>query len=128
MNSCVIPFTLTIDIDECSQGHTHTCEQICTNVPGAYVCSCHFGYTLDANNRSCNGNHILESMKCTWSLQCICMMLDVDECMTRPVGFNCTQNHTCINTDGSYECICKPGYAGTAISCMGKLIIKRTHF
>ena len=48
-------------------------------------------------------------------------MLDIDECMT---GFNCTQNHTCINTDGSYGCICKTGYAGTAISCMGELTIK----
>ena len=55
-------------------------------------------------------------------------MLDVDECMTQPVGFNCTQNHICINNDGSYGCICKPGYTGTAISCMGEHIIKSTPF
>ena len=55
---------------------------------------------------------------------CICLMLDVDECMTQPVGFSCTQNHTCINNDGSYGCICKSGYAGTAISCLGELIVK----
>ena len=47
-------------------------------------------------------------------------MSDVDECIIQPIGFNCTRNHTCINTDGSYGCMCKPGYGGTALSCMGE--------
>ena len=31
------------DIDECPRG---VCDQLCTNIPGSYVCDCHPGYEL----------------------------------------------------------------------------------
>ncbi|XP_043917401.1 pro-epidermal growth factor isoform X2 [Protopterus annectens] len=45
--------TSCIDIDECAEGRLGVCGQICTNVPGSYICSCHPGYTLDSNKWSC---------------------------------------------------------------------------
>ena len=46
---------------------------------------------------------------------------DIDECTMDT--FLCHNNATCIDTDGSYECICKGGYSGNGTSCIGKLKI-----
>ena len=43
-----------LDINECIRG-TNGCAQLCNNTLGSYVCSCNSGYTLDADNRTCNG-------------------------------------------------------------------------
>ena len=36
---------------------------------------------------------------------------------------NCDVNADCINTEGSFECVCKPGYTGDGKDCEGKLKI-----
>ena len=36
------------------------------------------------------------------------IFIDKNECLTNP----CINNGTCINTDGSYTCICPQGWAG----------------
>ncbi|KAH0637915.1 hypothetical protein KY289_037830 [Solanum tuberosum] len=44
------------DIDECADPNTNSCEQICTNTPGSYDCSCPEGLSGDgrkANGRGC---------------------------------------------------------------------------
>ena len=33
---------------------------------------------------------------------------------------NCDENADCINTEGSFECVCKPGYTGDGLICTGK--------
>ena len=57
------------------------CQQVCS----VNNCSCNEGYILDADMRSC---------------------LDVNEC-TEMLD-NCSQ--ICINTNGSYQCECQPGF------------------
>ena len=49
----------------------------------------------------------------------ICNSTDVNECA---LGlFSCNQNANCMNTDGSYMCICKPGCVGDGrTTCNGK--------
>ena len=42
------------DINECNTNNGN-CAQICTNVEGSHLCSCHDGYTLHTNGRSCTG-------------------------------------------------------------------------
>ena len=43
---------------------------------------------------------------------------DINEC-TISVD-NCDANAFCNNTDGSFDCICSPGYTGSGTSCTGK--------
>lgn len=40
------------DIDECAEA-TSGCQQICTNSPGSYSCSCVVGHTLKSDNKTC---------------------------------------------------------------------------
>ncbi|XP_034553172.1 complement C1r-A subcomponent-like [Notolabrus celidotus] len=47
-----------IDIDECSaaepaDGSGPLCSQICLNTLGSYLCSCHHGYEMRSDQRSC---------------------------------------------------------------------------
>uniref|UniRef100_A0A4W6CUB6 complement subcomponent C1r n=1 Tax=Lates calcarifer TaxID=8187 RepID=A0A4W6CUB6_LATCA len=47
-----------IDLDECSSpapedGSGPVCDQICLNTLGSYLCSCHHGYELRSDQRSC---------------------------------------------------------------------------
>ena len=43
------------------------------------------------------------------------MLLDIDECVINP----CDVNAACLNTNGSYECSCRPGFEGDGTSCTG---------
>ena len=36
--------------------------------------------------------------------------IDIDECSES--SSNCTSDSTCVNTQGSYDCICPEGYSG----------------
>ncbi|XP_038629848.1 complement C1r-A subcomponent-like [Scyliorhinus canicula] len=44
-----------IDVDECSQQDEEDllCDQLCHNTLGSYICSCHHGYQLQADGKSC---------------------------------------------------------------------------
>ena len=44
-------------------------------------------------------------------------LADIDECET--MMDNCDENADCINTDGSFECVCNPGYTGDGKDCEG---------
>lgn len=46
------------------------------------------------------------------------MCSDVDECSSLTTA--CDVNAVCINTIGSYECVCGDGYAGDGMSCEGE--------
>lgn len=78
-----------IDINECdSVSCGDSDEGKCTNMDGTYKCDCEIGYT---NQNSSDQGY------------CI----DIDECL----DFDCGHNSTCINKNGTHECIChEPGY------------------
>ena len=42
---------------------------------------------------------------------------DIDEC--RFNSHSCSNNAICINTKGSFNCSCKPGYSGNGHNCSG---------
>uniref|UniRef100_A0A8C4QT80 LDL receptor related protein 8 n=1 Tax=Eptatretus burgeri TaxID=7764 RepID=A0A8C4QT80_EPTBU len=70
-------------VNEC-ETNNGDCSQICRDRPIGFHCSCHRGFFLMSDNRSCE---------------------DVNEC-TKP-GL-CSQ--ICANNKGSYKCSCLPGY------------------
>ena len=41
--------------DECKDKEKSGCSQGCLNTAGSYVCSCHYGYSLANDNKTCNG-------------------------------------------------------------------------
>ena len=45
---------LSLDINECSISNGG-CEEICTNTNGSFICSCHQGYMLRGDKRTCRG-------------------------------------------------------------------------
>ena len=49
-------------------------------------------------------------------LKCCFLHVDINECLD-PVG-PCHVNADCIDTDGSFDCVCQAGYTGDGvISC-----------
>ena len=45
---------------------------------------------------------------------------DADECLNN--SHNCSENATCTNTEGSFNCSCRPGYIGNGYNCSGWLL------
>uniref|UniRef100_A0A8B9JL61 Signal peptide, CUB and EGF-like domain-containing protein 3 n=1 Tax=Astyanax mexicanus TaxID=7994 RepID=A0A8B9JL61_ASTMX len=98
--SCPVGFTLQPDrktckdIDECRMSNGG-CDHVCRNTVGSFECSCKKGYKLLTNERTCQ----------------------VSVCLGWPGGYidECSINRGgckfgCVNTLGSYECTCPPGY------------------
>lgn len=61
-----------------------TCEHHCVMGESGYSCRCPHGFKLNEDQHSCS---------------------DIDECQSQAC-----RNHLCVNTHGSYTCVCKDGY------------------
>uniref|UniRef100_A0A8C0JEB2 Latent transforming growth factor beta binding protein 2 n=1 Tax=Chelonoidis abingdonii TaxID=106734 RepID=A0A8C0JEB2_CHEAB len=86
------------DIDECSSP-TACPLGICTNTDGSFACrACDAGYMLSSNRLTCE---------------------DMNECLGSEI---CSPNGECLNSHGSYFCICAPGFSNAAggVSCQGE--------
>ena len=98
-----------VDINECANDQNLCKNGDCINQPGSYYCSCDAGFTRKTEReRGDDGNFKLVSL-------CV----DIDECSeSNPCGEN-----RCVNSAGSYSCICKPFYTndgGDSGSCIRK--------
>ncbi|XP_052784322.1 uncharacterized protein LOC128220099 isoform X2 [Mya arenaria] len=120
------------DINECQQ-ETDACTHQCLNKYGGYVCSCDMGFQLlsdgftceecsgwlygqncdspclcdQDNTKTCNGTNGECSCKAGW-LGSICSE-NLNECS--PGGSNnCPYNSSCVDTPGSFKCVCNTGY------------------
>ncbi|XP_070579595.1 bone morphogenetic protein 1-like isoform X2 [Ptychodera flava] len=63
----VIYLAYTIDLDECAL-HTDDCQHVCYNTVPGFICSCHSGYELDDDNRTCRLKRVQYSATCTDTL------------------------------------------------------------
>jgi len=55
------------DINECSGANNCSVNSTCTNTNGSYTCECHAGFTLLADQRTCQGtlfNIVAHSFYC----------------------------------------------------------------
>ncbi|PVD35905.1 hypothetical protein C0Q70_02874 [Pomacea canaliculata] len=126
--------TCETDIDECTT-NTYNCSdphETCNNTVGGYDCICVDGYQKDSSGicKPCaSGNFGTNcSSDCTCAAEntvncsnvdgtCTCKSgwngancdQDIDECGQSPPP-SCVANSTCSNTDGSYMCVCNPGF------------------
>lgn len=103
----------------------------CVNTPGSYHCKCHEGYQAKPTKQACigtsaptvpqvcaDGSHLLRPSArplCPPSLLCA----DIDECIVN--GVMC-RNGRCVNTEGSFQCICNAGFELTSDgkNCIGE--------
>ena len=46
---------LLTDIDECTDSSLNSCDQICINTMGSFVCECNTGYQLNDDLMTCSG-------------------------------------------------------------------------
>ena len=53
---------------------------------------------------------------CQW-YSLVFLTSDINECDRQP----CHAQATCTNTEGSFICVCDPGYSGNGFICIGKL-------
>lgn len=96
-----------IDIDECKTGD-HDCEpglfERCNNIERSYECVCQDGY----HNQSgvCQGR--LKSDDTKQVVLAFLYIVDINECNS--TSEICGSNAECVNVDGSYNCVCYPGY------------------
>jgi hypothetical protein len=75
-------------------------------LPGLIACTTNCCSTTERAKRS-NG--------------CVYCSTDIDECC---LGTDdCSENAMCMNTEGSFECKCNPGYTGDGRQCDGKWIM-----
>lgn len=92
-------------------------------IPGFHEC-----YHLQDAGVTCEGTIHYVQFKIVNSLRDSIFMLfdiflDVNECLIDSLNTcNATTTH-CINSAGSYECICRDGYSGDGTNCTGILNI-----
>lgn len=91
-----------VDADECELGYNALCSHECRNLPGYFECTCREGFALHSS----------------W------LCLDVNECAEGTHRCRTSVGASCVNTDGSYICLCPHGFRsdGTGIGCEGVCI------
>jgi hypothetical protein len=113
------------DIDECSGG-TGKCPPFshCENLKGSYHCVCDSGYQMSNLTGQCEPHcdpGCRNGGVCLFGNICVCppgftgnrCEEDINECLTAVCG----ANEICVNTLGSYQCVCKPGYERRGDRC-----------
>ena len=68
----------------------------------------------------CIHRRIITYCLCLW-LHYIFYHTDIDECIEETD--NCDDNGICTNTEGSFTCLCDPGFSGDGVQCDGKIIV-----
>ncbi|XP_037899869.1 fibrillin-2-like [Glossina fuscipes] len=112
--------SLCLDMDECSTTD-HGCSHKCVNTMGSYECVCPSESTLAEDGKSCINSACLInnggcSHFCSIEIGCNCpagwalqddrkTCYDINECLYKNGGCD----FKCVNTEGSYECLCPDG-------------------
>lgn len=121
------------DIDECG---TRLCDHGCENTEGGYRCFCFQGYRYLSDDQCVDVNECAENSTLCGNLHCVnlpgsfqCLgkcdvgfkrtmddkeCVDLDECDEG--RHNCKSNQICMNTYGSFYCVCPRGYSAKTVN------------
>ena len=96
-----------VDIDECTTFQDNCDSKAwCTNTPGSFTCTCKSGFTDNL------------TISAQYGMGVVCM--DIDECTDPFVTHGCDPDHaSCVNTQGSYACVCDTGFHGPGVQNAG---------
>ena len=122
MNNLSGPFLEPPLADRCScTDSAMHCERT-NDIMCTYECVCNDGYnTVDGQHgRVCIGMIIFSVFNFTYITDALLFpAVDIDECLENP----CSGISDCINTVGSYMCVCSQGYTTSVNdSCEGVLM------
>ncbi|KAJ8780646.1 hypothetical protein J1605_000689 [Eschrichtius robustus] len=103
------------DVDDCVD--SPCCQQVCTNSPGGYECSCYAGYQLGADGCGCEAGPCAVGRAGAGGAPeaptpggqapaAPDLPTDVDECASGRGGCE----HRCTNLAGSFRCSCEDGH------------------
>jgi hypothetical protein len=73
---------------------------------GSFKCICDRGYELDSTGNACIGMLLLISILKNQHFKQFCLLKDKNECKQFPK----VCEFDCVNTEGSFYCICGAGY------------------
>ena len=109
LSNSIVHAHYNTDINECETSNGG-CDHLCTNHRGSYSCSCLEGHTLVHDNRTCEGNYLVNKLA-DFHLGPM-TIIDINECEMSNGG--CDQ--ICANIPGSYRCSCLEGHNLTSDS------------
>ncbi|KAG8232834.1 hypothetical protein J437_LFUL013160, partial [Ladona fulva] len=112
------------DIDECAQPNTCGLNALCINIPGSHACECPEGTIPDPDPQTrcvgivtckteadCPGNAI-----CDAHGRCLCPEPNVgNDCRHPCETISCGPNAQCTLVNEVAQCVCSPGYTGSAL-------------
>ena len=109
---------LSTDIDECQLGLDSCATNAeCFDTEGSYTCTCSSGFGGDGLS-NCDSELLFTALTSeVWSYIPI-LSSDINEC-TEDTHM-CDTLADCIDTEGSYMCVCSSGYIGDGIICTGE--------
>lgn len=106
----------------CNDPINNNCTCFSTLVDDAVVCGCSIGYeaVMVSGSSICQGEMALSTKIIIIIITyCLTLLTDIDECASMS---NLCDGGSCVNTLGSYLCICLPGYTVDPVkeSCVGE--------
>ena len=119
-----------VDINECKIGADNcaAADSTCTDTLGNFECTCNPGFSGDGTIACLSEFQLSTVNECKfqpifrYDQHC---SADINECDTG--ADNCVADATCMDTPGSFECVCDPGFSGDGtIECvlLGEYTVK----